>query len=518
MSEKSKDQLCRGSMAQQSDSYKSWYAAGAVVLLAAVYTWLLHEFGWFTCVLLAPTPDEITWSNSNWQEIEEGSLFILSAYEDRRFQPHYVRIMGMESLGPAQQTKDQPVNVSAIEEHELTCVLWYDNGKRDVVAAERRTMHKQRTIYDGSITYMAYLYSCPIPAARETPPSRVSLTFDVCERITNVVNVTSYGPSKKLHDPDQERDSAAGRTAPPSDKIALCLKPLNFPTKDIALRLAEWIEIQRLQGVDVIFTYVYDVTDTAMVVLRQYQQRNIVDFVIAMLPDRLPGNGKAREKFLRRTSMQLQLTEKVVLNDCFYRHLAYDYVSVIDLDEVIVPRQHHTLTEMLDNLRDVTVTVPKNAGVADGGGESQLAPPCASYCFRQSMFLDEFHQQDHDDIPEYLHVMQHTNRSMYVLTKNELSVKSLCSTRGVIVLGNHGPYQVATGYKDRCYVNRKMALLHHYRNSCNIIHNIQRSSECNKTKSDTIQEDNMIWKYLDPVRQRVEQMAFDCWQSRENSA
>ncbi|XP_014677749.1 PREDICTED: uncharacterized protein LOC106817585 [Priapulus caudatus] len=517
----------------------------ALVLLTAVYTWLpdaARESGWFTCSLFAPTPDGITWSNSNWQEIAEGSLFILSAYEDRRFQPHYVRIMGMESI-----------NLSA---GKLTCVLWYVGGRRDVVAATRLRMWvgKNNINQDGHIKHVGYVYSCAVPGERESSPSHVSLTFDVCEQITNAMKVMPYIPTDRMQNHDHQRDSN-DNTAPSSGKIALCLKPMNFPTKDIALRLAEWIEIQRLQGVDVIFTYVYDVTDTAMMVLHQYQQRNIVDFVIATLPGLLPNDRKNRTAFLRRTDMQMQLIEKIMLNDCFYRHLAYDYVINLDLDEVIVPRQHLTWKQMIPELSDVSkihdppteddvayimqliseaekeiaaappkrtfAKIPDRTDYFDKDRESnstdatcgrpvdeesQLAPPCASYCFRQSMFLDEFHQQDHDDIPEYLHVMQHTNRSMYVLDNTQIFLKCLFSSDAVLVLGNHIAYHVQPGYDDTCHADQKMALIHHYRHNCKLYQE-NRKRECDKTLNNTIQEDRTLWKYLDPVRQAVHQMA-----------
>ncbi|XP_014675312.1 PREDICTED: uncharacterized protein LOC106815373 [Priapulus caudatus] len=423
-------------------------AAGLALLLTA-YVWFpgaVRESSLFTCSVIAPMPNEITWNNNYWQEIGEGSLFILSAYEDRRFQPHYVRIMGMES-----------VKLSA---GKLTCVLWYGGGRHDVVAATRLRMWIPNEILtqDGSITHIAYVYSCPISDGREISPSHVSLAFDLCDPITNAVDVTSYGQPEKLQDQDQQENSVKN-TAVPSGKTALCVKPMNFPRQDIALRLAEWIEIQRAQGVDAIFTYVYDVTDITMMVLRQYQQQDVVDFVFTTLPGRLPNDRENRTAFLRRTSRQTQFLEKVILNDCFYRHLAYDYVAILDVDEVVFPLQHHTLPELLDELSDVCVTfdlqdpdvmraIRELEGQVEVGGEPserhvamfpdltdhydkeqgsesndatrgrpvdeefQLALPCASYCFRQSFFLDEFHKQDHDDIPEYLHVMQHTNRSM----------------------------------------------------------------------------------------------------------
>ena len=58
--------------------------------------------------------------------------------------------------------------------------------------------------------------------------------------------------------------------------FGICVKGLYFPDQDIALRLAEWIEINTLLGASKIIFYVIDVSAKSMKVLRMYEKQGKV--------------------------------------------------------------------------------------------------------------------------------------------------------------------------------------------------------------------------------------------------
>ena len=73
--------------------------------------------------------------------------------------------------------------------------------------------------------------------------------------------------------------------------------------------------------------------------------------------------------------------------------LRYDYIAVLDIDEVIVPINHQNWTDLMDEI----------------AGKSPKIT--SSWNFRNAQFFDEMLQQPSEEIPDYLHMMQHINRT-----------------------------------------------------------------------------------------------------------
>lgn len=119
--------------------------------------------------------------------------------------------------------------------------------------------------------------------------------------------------------------------------LSVCVKPLhyNFNRAD---QLIEFIELHRLLGATHFTFYNHTIGDRVDCVLRRYAEEGLVEV--------LPWHQ------LDVISQKEIRTEGIFasLNDCLYRHM-YDsqYLLMIDLDEVIIPRTNNfTLTELLN--------------------------------------------------------------------------------------------------------------------------------------------------------------------------
>ena len=78
----------------------------------------------------------------------------------------------------------------------------------------------------------------------------------------------------------------------------------------------------------------------------------------------------------------------------------YEYIALLDIDELIVPIRHNSWADMMKEVVDNSLKIKNETR--------------ASYNFRNIYFMDEMldhHQPGHfKDIPPYLHMMQHVFR------------------------------------------------------------------------------------------------------------
>lgn len=96
----------------------------------------------------------------------------------------------------------------------------------------------------------------------------------------------------------------------------------------------EWIEWHRRQGVEKFYIYDNESTDNSREVLAPYIESGLVEYTF------FPG----------------QRRQLAAYDDCFERHrLDTRWLAILDLDEFIVPLQHHTITEFLRPLERFAV-------------------------------------------------------------------------------------------------------------------------------------------------------------------
>lgn len=158
----------------------------------------------------------------------------------------------------------------------------------------------------------------------------------------------------------------------PKHQLSVCVKPLHY-SFDRAGQLIEFIEIHRLLGVTHFTFYNHTVGQQVDCVLRQYAQLGLVD----VLPWRQ----------LDVVSQKEIRTEGIFasLNDCLYRHM-FDsqYLLMIDLDELIVPRTKFSLTDMIASTIINTTSI--NSSVNNNHKNPNNHHRIGAYYFRNAFF------------------------------------------------------------------------------------------------------------------------------------
>lgn len=159
---------------------------------------------------------------------------------------------------------------------------------------------------------------------------------------------------------------------PPKHQLSVCVKPLHY-SFDRAGQLIEFIEIHRLLGVSHFTFYNHTVGDQVDCVLRQYAEQGLVD----VLPWRQ----------LDVVSQKEIRTEGIFasLNDCLYRHM-FDsqYLLMIDLDELIVPRTKFSLTDMIASTMINSSVINSNSHNLNNGRNNHNR--IGAYYFRNAFF------------------------------------------------------------------------------------------------------------------------------------
>jgi len=175
-----------------------------------------------------------------------------------------------------------------------------------------------------------------------------------------------------------------------------------------------------------------------------------------------------------------------------YRNLySYDYLALLDIDEIIVPLVHKNWGDLMDEVQKVSLQ-EKNYSRA-------------SYNVRNVYFLDDLgegeeqlkHTGHEEGIPRYLHMLQHVYRSRNY-TKPGQYVKCFHNTERVVSLHNHFPlncFGSCTTYS----INTTLAHLQHYRKDC--VGPLKNS--CKTDFRVYTVRDTTIWRYKDVLIQKT---------------
>lgn len=165
------------------------------------------------------------------------------------------------------------------------------------------------------------LLSCPLTEPLYGP-SVVSVVTEPCDDPTNAFRL----------EPDKKKNKST-RT------FTICVKDMHFD-KDISQSLVEWIEINKILGVDLIDMYVDEVTEQTKRVLLHYQDKGLV-----RLFD-VPIKHKSE-----RSLWQRRRDHVITYNDCLYRNIKEsEYIVPLDVDEVVLPKIAETWPELLYRL------------------------------------------------------------------------------------------------------------------------------------------------------------------------
>ena len=140
------------------------------------------------------------------------------------------------------------------------------------------------------------------------------------------------------------------------------------------------------------------------------------------------------------------------LNDCLYRHMYNTkYLMMVDLDELIIPHQSLTLTEMLSDLSTRNLVQ---------AGRTVSPNQVSSYNFQNAFFYLQW-----PDNPTYL---TQPALSTFLKTRRRLKLhppkqrsKYICLPRAVKEAGNHFVWEFHSG--KTLNVPPSYGFLHHYR-------------------------------------------------------
>jgi len=410
---------------------------------------------------------DLHFNNKYWQvtETSNGTFYLYGAYLDvrptNRLGPT-VRVLGMiNRLEPAVKT---------------FCQLWFSDSMEPVISKVleyKYIWYKKWGNYKQGL-FQPYLLACQLPKTHwgKTPAS-VSIVEDKCDKASNNLRVTYNKPAE-----GEEKK-----------KFAVCVKGLDFPEEDLSTRLTEWIEVLAALGADKIFLYNLEVHPNITKVLDYYSKKGLVDVTPISLPGYQPNLPVLQHMYLKSKLNNKRQNELIPYNDCLYRNLyRYDYIALLDIDEVITPIKHNNWADMMEEVIQASLKVKNETR--------------ASWNFRNVYFMDEMldaHEHQHfKDIPEYLHMMQHVYRSANY-TKPGQYVKCFHNPQKALILHNHFPLGCLGGVCTSYPVDTGLGHLQHYRQDCV---NTLKKSCANDFKSNSV-KDTTIWKVKDAVIQRT---------------
>ena len=161
--------------------------------------------------------------------------------------------------------------------------------------------------------------------------------------------------------------------------------------------------------------------------------------------------------------------------DCFHKvRNLYDYVAVIDFDELIMPMMEENMT-WEDIIKGADAKEHIDAYVS------------------QNVYYPETNKKPSKSIPKYMYMLQHNQRSQK-RSKIGAAVKSLLSTERVLSVFSHKPYQCLSETEYNCAIKNL---------STNISQNSHYRIRVEKQFQATI-EDNTIWKYKERLTKDVQ--------------
>ena len=159
----------------------------------------------------------------------------------------------------------------------------------------------------------------------------------------------------------------------------------------------------------------------------------------------------------------------------------YDYIAVVDIDEVIMPLKHRNWNDLIREIKRKT---------------SEASDNITSFVFRHVLFPDEMMKEEGEegegekDIPEWLHMMRRVYRSALYFPPGQ-NVKSLHRTEVSQAVHNH--YGLSClGLCRPHHVLTDLAQLNHYRRGC-------PASVRNCSSYDERVRDTAVWRIKDQV-------------------
>ncbi|XP_065169249.1 uncharacterized protein [Atheta coriaria] len=256
-----------------------------------------------------------------------------------------------------------------------------------------------------------------------------------------------------------------------------------------------------LLGVEKIYMFDIYANPQVQKLYEYYTDKGILEVTPLMLPQVQLNEPFIQHMFLEHdANMQ---AEVIPYNHCFLSHMyEYEYIGVMDTDEVIVPKGGMT------SLRDLVNTAQKRATSENLSPGSFIARNCYFFDnatinnmkphFPKDVYEDIHRNIDDLDIPAYMHMSQRLFKSKNC-TGPGMYIKSLHSTEAVVAVHNHYHFKVL----DPKYINYDLnfdeGFMHHYRNGCPG----EMKPVCYSDYQSDFEYDDSILQYYDRLKENV---------------
>lgn len=208
-------------------------------------------------------------------------------------------------------------------------------------------------------------------------------------------------------------------------RLSSCVSPLHKDF-DQTWALVEWVELNRLLGVDHFVFYITSVGPNCLEILKYYRGQGIATLVHWNILD-----------YVRANDVDY-FAQQSAINDCTYRmKTVTDLLMVTDLDEFVIPQKKDDMT-----IDDMLVRLPD----------------AAQYIFRHIAFAVE---KQPDEYTAHLITQENTILAGCIKAAGDRS-KLIFKPTAVTSMGVHDTW---SSHEDKHVVDPEIGLLHHYRNT-----------------------------------------------------
>lgn len=316
-------------------------------------------------------------------------------------------------------------------------------------------------IEDG--TFLGFLITCPLPANVAKAPLVVALVENPCDTAKNLLKIHNDRPKNGI-----KKD------------FAVCVKGLDFIHDDVSVSLVEFVESNLMFGVDKIVTFNLGVHPNVSHVLNYYQKMGKMEIHPISLPANYPNEPLLRHIFLENRHVTKMLQELVPYNDCFYKNIhLYNYILLLDIDEIFVPKKGRNYKEMLSNMKGTF----------------------SSFFAHNKIFIRNTKDTKyHNDAPMHLKMLQTTTEAKNYVYPYSVNVKSFFNTDEVLTLNNHMPYKCISGNCVKNEISDVFGQLNHYRKTC--FYEGFKETGCKESNFDVI-SNKLFWRYRDEFISRT---------------
>lgn len=384
-----------------------------------------------------PSEKDILIDNVVWQilEMPKGFVKLLNAYLDMRRNQSIVRV----------NANGIHLNITT---DTIYCQFWFEGDKRPKVvkSSEYFMMYYWGTQADQKLPY---LIECPFNNDGKIP-TEISLAANPCDTADNLLKII-----------DNQPENGVKKT------FGVCSKFITYENRNFGIRFIEWVHILRILGNDKVYFYNRFVHDEVFKVFQYMEGQKLIEMWPFLEPAGIPN--------MQAYGTQHFLLEMNMLNDCFYRiRNLYEYVVVLDADEVIMP-----VLETDRNWMDILISFNKSINPA-------------SYCF-ENVYYPNTEAEPVAGVPNYHHMLQHIQRSENFSFPGQ-AVKSFNVPEDIKVIHNHYALFCFSNHHCWCYgMPTNISQLSHYRDHMD-----------SESFLVTV-ESKLMWKYKDELIRDVKE-------------